>query len=246
MPQILIHPEDLQGQKFYVRGPEAHHLIHVLRKKNRDEIDIFDGQGHRYRGRLNHIDPKEPSASGDIIQSLRYRPRRVRMRLFQGLPKGSKIDYIIEKATELGVDEIVPFLSQKSLLGKKAEVSRSKRERWNHLAKAASKQSLRSEIPKIEGVVPFQDLESWLKEGLTLVLHPGPDSGRIREAIKKANKSDTIINIVVGPESGLTQKEVESLKTQGVYAVGLGQLILRTETAGLIALAILNYELGEF
>src|SRR5262245_4792073 len=116
MSQIRLDPASLRGDLFVLQGPAAHHVVRVLRRKVGDELTLFDGLGNRYQGVLNRVDTESPSAEGRILKTIATSPSAVTLALYQGLPKGSKFDYVIEKATELGVDEIVPFLGEKSVI----------------------------------------------------------------------------------------------------------------------------------
>src|SRR5437773_892713 len=104
MPQVFVSPNDLTHDSFVVRGPEAHHLIRVLRKKAEDEINLFDGRGAQFVGRLTSVDSKSNEVHGVVLKERPRSPRSHTLVLYQGLPRGSKFDYVIEKSTELGVD----------------------------------------------------------------------------------------------------------------------------------------------
>src|SRR5690242_4531949 len=104
MPQIFVSPEDLTKNSFVVRGREAHHLIRVLRKKVGDQINIFDGRGSQFTGKLTAIDSKSVLVRGNLMDQLQTSSQSHTLVLFQGIPRGSKFDYVIEKSTELGVN----------------------------------------------------------------------------------------------------------------------------------------------
>jgi 16S rRNA (uracil1498-N3)-methyltransferase len=130
MPQILISPDDLTGNSFVIKGKEAHHLIRVLRKKTGDEIEIFDGRGGQFVGRLTAVDTKANEVRGLIFKKKIINSRPHSLILYQCLPRGSKFDFVIEKATELGVDYIVPLLSKKNPIQLSAEKMGAKVPRW--------------------------------------------------------------------------------------------------------------------
>jgi len=246
MPQALVQPEDLDQNKFVLRGNEAHHLIRVLRVSPHEEVDLFDGLGHRYRGRITRIDEKELIAEGEVLRELPKRDRFQRLCLFQGLPRGSKFDYVIEKATELGADEIIPFLSEKNPIKLNPAQAESKLGRWKKVGRAAAKQSNRDALPSIARPDKLRTLASSLGNGLTLVLWEKEKQATLKLIFEKQGLAHEKINLVVGPEAGFTEREVAWLKEQGGWPVTLGSLTLRTETAGLAVLSILNYELGLF
>lgn len=239
MPHILISPADIRDNSVVIRGPEAHHLVRVLRVEPGDPLFLFDGQGASYKARCESVEPTAPSVRAAITEKTMSK-RATTLTLFQGLPKGSKFDYVIEKAVELGVDGLVPFLSDKNIIKLTPAQNASKLKRWENLGKAAAKQSGRASLPAIEAARDFKDLEHRLKTGLTLFL----DTAEKKTTLKTVDlKKAKLINIVVGPESDFTAAERALLLSWGAVPVSLGSRILRTETAGLAALSILNHEL---
>jgi 16S rRNA (uracil1498-N3)-methyltransferase len=160
------------------------------------------------------------------------------------LPKGSKFDYVIEKAVELGVDGIVPFLSDKNIIKLSASQAQSKLTRWENLAKAAAKQSGRATLPALEAARQLKELEARLKTGLTLFLDTAEKKTTLKTMGDTLKSQPKWVNIVVGPESDFTAAERALLLKWGAIPVSLGPRVLRTETSGLVALSILNHELG--
>lgn len=245
MPQIRLDPSLLNGDSFILEGPEAHHLVRVLRRKSGDEIQLFDGRGNRYHAVLGRIDDQIPRVEGRITGQVAGKSNKIILALYQGLPRGSKFDYVIEKATELGVDEIIPFLSEKSVVRLKDFDQSPKLARWERVAEAASKQCDRSSVPRLEPARPLKELK-WDRIGgslLVLTQTPGARSLKsLRDTVLKLGLPGRF-NLVVGPESGFSKFEMERLVQAGGIPISLGELTLRTETAGLAALSILRYEL---
>lgn len=240
MPHILISPADISNNSVTIRGTEAHHLVRVLRVEAGDPLFLFDGEGASYKARCESVDNTGPSVLASITEKT-VSKRATAVHLFQGLPKGSKFDYVIEKAVELGADGLIPFLSDKNIVKLTPVQSTSKLKRWESLGKAAAKQSGRATLPAIETARPFKELEARLKTGLTLFL----DTAEKKTTLKSVDlKKTKLINIVVGPESDLTAVERSLLLKWGAVPVTLGPRVLRTETAGLVALSIINHELG--
>jgi 16S rRNA (uracil1498-N3)-methyltransferase len=168
--------------------------------------------------------------------------RKIKVHLLQGLPRGSKFDFVIEKAAELGVDSIQPFISDKNPI--QSEAGPSKISRWERLAEAASKQCGRSTVPLIYPAVKLTDLSRHLKN-CSLLLEVGEAVEPIHTVLVELKKDlPREIKVIVGPESGFSDQENEWLVNQGGLPVSLGKLTLRTETAGLVALSLVNYELG--
>ncbi len=249
MPQVLVSPSDIANGQFHIRGSEAHHVIRVLRKKVNDEIHFFDGQGRSYIGKITSLSgPESPTAmaSGQILQGFSNPQKSVQIHLFQGFPRGPKFDYVLEKATELGCDVIIPFLSGKNPLRWDETQKLSKVSRWEKVLKAASKQCNRSALPLVEEPQKLMSLGSRFKNALSLLFWEKEKEFSLREILQQNLKTAQQINLIIGPESGFTQSEVDWMIKQGAIPVSLGALILRTETAGLVGLSVLNYELGLF
>lgn len=251
MPQLLVRPDQRNGNRFRVAGDEAHHLVRVLRAHPGQEIDIFDGKGARFRARVTSVDPAVPAAEGDILSELPAESSAWRFRLIQGLPKGPKFDFVIEKAAELGATEIVPFLSEKSPIRLDADAGEGKRSRWARLAEAAATQCGRADIPTVAAPVPFDGVVRLAAESPTFLLSTSPSAQPVAEWVQDRaargsffDGDSVIINLVVGPESGLATAEETLLVRAGAWPVSLGRNVLRTETAGLAALAVFDYALN--
>lgn len=226
-----------------VKGEEVKHIRKVLRLKEGDGITVFDGLGKEFQGTI-----VEEGLSSVVIRieniysSKKDSPLEVT--LAQSLLKGEKMDYLVQKATELGVKDILPFLSSRSvpLLEKTKRLDRHRR--WERIAVEASKQCGRGVVPKIESPQDYSEmlraapsnalrLIFWEKEGMKLK--------EILEGLKEREK----IFFVIGPEGGFSQEEIEEGKRTGFIPVTLGNRILRAETASLCILSILQYERGD-
>lgn len=241
MPHLFVPPENITADSFRIEGAEAHHVIRVLRKKTNDVIQFFDGKGTRYEGRLTSVDGDQGTAVGKILKSETQGQQTIpRRRLFQGLPRGAKFDFVIEKATELGAHEIIPFLSQKNLIKLSSAQAQAKAGRWQRVANAAAKQCGRADIPAVRPVSSLKGLEPFLKEGASIVLWEKEQAQSLKHVLP--GFQGKILNIIVGPESGFLPSEIEWLMGLGVRPVSVGRRILRSETAGLAVLAAVDYE----
>ncbi|MCG3203517.1 MAG: Ribosomal RNA small subunit methyltransferase E [Elusimicrobia bacterium] len=244
MSQIFIPPENIVGQNFFLENREAHHVLNVLRKKIGDQINLFDGQGRQYIGALTVVDESSSHCRGQIVSEAVPSQHKVALFLFQGFPKGSKFDFVVEKATELGVDGITPFLSDKNPVRTHHEWN-SKKQRWERVALAAAKQCGRSTLPAISEPRSLKELEYSLKDGVSFFFSLAPDSKNLRECLDPGKvKNLRKINLIVGPESGFSAMESEWFRTLGCTPLTLGSLTFRSETAGLVGLSIVKYELG--
>ncbi|MBI4335739.1 MAG: RNA methyltransferase, partial [Candidatus Omnitrophica bacterium] len=161
--------------------------------------------------------------------------------LAQALPKLSKIDSIIQKATELGAYEIIPMITERTIARPKN--SAGKLERWKKIAVEASKQCRRKSLPKIADVTAFSDMLKKIKEfDVALIFSTGKDNKKLRDLLK--NFSAGKILILIGPEGDFSPSEESCARAQGCHPISLGEIILRCETAAVAALSVINYELS--
>jgi 16S rRNA (uracil1498-N3)-methyltransferase len=145
--QLFVPPSRIRDNHFSLDPLEAHHVLRVLRKNVGDVLTFFDGNGRRFEGRLTLVATTTNLVEGEIQTWFDPETPRTRVVLVQGLPRGSKWDYVIEKATELGVDAIIPFLGETSPIELDERVAGTKQERWNRLAQSAAKQCDRASVP---------------------------------------------------------------------------------------------------
>jgi 16S rRNA (uracil1498-N3)-methyltransferase len=225
----------------------ASHLAKVLRARLGDELILFNGDGHEFSGAIDAVRGSRVSASvGDSRQVDRESPLAIT--LVQCVPRGDRMDFIVQKATELGVSRIVPVLSQRSVVRLDARQAESKAVHWRAVAVSACEQCGRNRLP---GFDPAQALQSYLgncapSPGLRLVFAPEsasslPHAGRnpLRHTEIAAAK------IAIGPEGGFAPDELEAFRLAGFSQVGLGPRILRTETAAIAAVVWLQARFGD-
>lgn len=243
MSRFYVTNPRIEKGMLRIEGNEVKHIRKVLRLKAGDEIIVFDGLGKEYEGTMVEERPSSVVIKiGNIFSSKRDSPLEVT--LAQSLLRGEKMDYLIQKATELGVKEIIPFFSFRSvpLLEKSGRLKRY--HRWERIAIEASKQCGRGVVPKI---APLQDYSEMLQiappYSLRLILWER-EGVKLREVIERS-KENTKIFFVIGPEGGFSQEEVEEAKRAEFIPVTLGRRILRAETASLCLLSILQYERGD-
>lgn len=241
MDRILIDKNISIGQEIFIEGPPLEALLfHQVRKGS--ILTITDSKGDDFRGRLtslNHekasiiIFDKFPSPTESIIEII----------LLQALPNKERMEWIIQKTTELGVSKIIPFKSTKSISLEEREAKQKKAHKWQDIARKASEQCRRARIPKIESFKTFKEvIESCEDESLKIILWERKGE-RLKEVLKKHTFKK--IYIMVGPEGGFTEDEVFLAIKKGFIPVKLGQRILRTETASITLVGILQYELGD-
>lgn len=243
MPRFYIPHPAIENGLLRVKGPEVRHIRKVLRLGKGDQIIVFDGEGKEYEGRIIEEGPTSVSIKVENLFSIKD-DTFPEVTLAQSLLKGEKMDYLIQKATELGVTRIIPFLSSRSipLLERSKKLERHRR--WQKIAIEASKQCGRGFIPKIEPLCDFLEMLSFAAtESLRLFLYER--EGRSLKEVLKEAKTHRIIFFIVGPEGGWKEKEVEEAKGFEFVPVSLGRRILRAETASLCLLSILQYEMGD-
>ena len=252
MPQFFLPLDALQEEKFHLKGPEAYHIVKVLRSKIGETLSLFDGKGGKFEGVIEEIH-EDGSVSGRIARTVEsISQRAVDLRLYQGLLKGSHWDYVLEKGTELGVTTFIPVLTPRTVvLLREAERAHAKKERWERVVMAAAKQCQRAQLPKIEEPVEFRDaIRACAGKGVSLIAWEGLCGAPARPSLEKAlaeakgGAGAIVVNVFVGPEGGFSDEEIELAESVGTTAFGLGPRILRAETAALAASAIALYELG--
>ncbi|MDD5258405.1 MAG: 16S rRNA (uracil(1498)-N(3))-methyltransferase [bacterium] len=218
----------------------ANHIKNVLRMKTGDYCLVFDGTGFEYELLLEKIFP-EPE--GRIMS--RYiagTPDKTRITLVQALAKGDKMDLIIQKCSEIGVDIFIPCKSERTIIKLDQAGAVKKQERWQKIAQSAAEQSHRITIPKVE---PVTDLAAVLNEAkpgqMAIIPWENEKTTSLKQALNGSEARDIIY--FIGPEGGFSEQEIAAAQKAGVLPVSLGQRILRTETAGIVVAAILRYEL---
>jgi len=237
-----IRPESIQGSRVTFDAEEAHHLAHVLRLRPGAVVNAVDGRGHAIDVRLTQVGGQ--AAEGDIISdSIPASESPLSLTLAQGIPKGSKLELIIRMATELGAGLVIPLILERSV-GRPDQTEPSHRLlRWRRIAKEAAKQTGRAVIPHVRAPIT---LDQWLGEpterGLFLCLWEGEPTplAAVLPSVPPARAT-----VLVGPEGGLSGSEVGKLRSAGALVAGLGPRILRTETAGPVALALLQARYGD-
>jgi 16S rRNA (uracil1498-N3)-methyltransferase len=256
VPQFLLPLEKIEGNTFVLSGPEAFHVTRVLRMKEGQTIELFDGRGGRYNGVIRKI-LMDGSVEGDIADKLSSPEPQfaVTLRLFLGIVKPSHFEWAIEKGTEIGIASFHPVITPRTIVQSR-EISPTKITRWNKIITAAAKQSKRATLPKLESPVHYRDaIVDVTKTGLTLVGWP-KEPGRsthagLKEVLAKAKQEfkkeeKLTVNLFIGPEGGFSAEEIELAGVEGAHLFSLGSNTLRTETAAAVSAAIVFYELGAF
>lgn len=218
----------------------SHHLARVLRVKVGDQVTLFNGRGGEYTAVITHIDKK-----GVFVNIVSFTPRElespIQIYLAQGLARGEKMDFIIQKSVELGVQHIIPLVTQRCNVRLDAVREEKRAQHWRSIAASACEQCGRNRVPEITLPTPF---DTWLitaKADLCIVLSPYA-SNKLRNQSISTPRS---ILLLIGPEGGLTEAEIKAAIAQGFLPLNLGPRVLRTETAPLAALTLLQHWYGD-
>lgn len=216
-----------------VEGRALHHL-RVARVAAGEALEVFDGHGRAWAAVLESLD-----GTGAVLRLGEERRAAAgrTVLLLQGLPKGDKLDWVLQKSTELGVSAVWPVVTARSVARPRPEALGVRHARWQRIVEEAARQSGRTDVPEVAGLRPLDAAVRALPPDLRLlVLDEEEHARRLGEAA-----GDGPVALVVGPEGGLDREEVEALRAAGAVSVSLGPLVLRTETASLAALAVLRH-----
>ncbi len=235
-----------QDNEVILSEEETHHILRVMRKKKGQKIHLLDGSGYIYEAQIMEQDGKQLRAS---ILSKEFVQKELAKRtvLIQSLCKGEKMDWVVQKATELGVQRIIPIESDRSDVHYPKNRADNKITRWKKIAQEATKQCGRGIVPDID---PVESLHSWAKNDLPpqvalFVSWENEDKRSIQEALDSLPEGIQELWFAVGPEGGWSPEEIRLLQSRGAITIGLGKRILRTETAGLLILSSVFYAFGD-
>ncbi|MBI5099350.1 MAG: 16S rRNA (uracil(1498)-N(3))-methyltransferase [Nitrospirae bacterium] len=268
MTRLFLPPEKLAEKQIIISGNEARYLSLVLRVKPGESLIIFDGGGYRYTCKILTVHKKEV-----LIEKIKKEPysaeSSVSITLAQGLPKSDKMDLIVQKSTELGVRKIIPLITERSQVRHTEKI-----ERWRKIALSASQQCGREKIPEIEEPVEFREflndiyvenknaanvipVKTGIQKGKELdscfrrndgkkgiIFFEEQKENNLKKVLTNLRDSKNI-TLLIGPEGGFSGKEVTAAVKNGFIEASLGPRILRTETAPITAISIIQYELGD-
>lgn len=245
MPRFFAERENIKDTYIIIDNEDVNHISRVLRLGEGDEITVCDGQGFDYKALIREIKSKQIVC--DILEKNKSNTEpNIEVILFQGLPKASKMDYIIQKTTELGISKIVPCALSRCVVkleNKKAESKKT--ERWQKIAQAAAKQSGRGIVPEISMPVSLSEaLEQLKKCDICFVPYECEEINTLKRVLTSVKEPKTV-GFIVGPEGGFDPAEIEKISEAGINTITLGKRILRTETAGEAVLSMIMYEIGD-
>ncbi|MGO3167788.1 16S rRNA (uracil(1498)-N(3))-methyltransferase [Senegalia sp. (in: firmicutes)] len=246
MNRFFVNIDNIKDENIIIDNKDdLKHIKNVLRLKENEKIEISDGLDNEYIVQIKNI-------TDEFIETLILektdikRESNINITLYQGYPKSSKMEFIIQKATELGVKRIVPIITDRTIVkinnNKKEE---KKLERFEKIAFEAAKQSKRGIIPEVPQIMSLESAVKEMQKNNSFIIVPYENENKIyiKEVLKKTKEKD--ISIIIGPEGGFSESEIKKLQEIGASIVSLGPRILRTETAGLTLISIIMYQLGD-
>ena len=245
MHRFFAAPGQIGEKEIVITGADVNHIRNVLRMRTEEEVLIADGRGAEYRCKLTELGENEVRAQ--ILWKLDGNAELASaITLFQGLPKSDKMDLIVQKCVELGVDRIVPVSTKRAVVKLDAKKEQTRLKRWNTISESAAKQSGRGVIPEVSGVMSFgKALEEAKKLDVLLIPYERAEHMAETRRVMGEIRPGQSVGIFIGPEGGFEESEVEEAVAAGAKAITLGKRILRTETAGLAVMAMLGYLLEE-
>ncbi len=236
MARLFLADSDLHSRFITIRGEKARYLVTVLRCRAGDPLFIHDDKGNVYSAAITGVTNKEVSA--ELVEKIDLQSESpLNITLLQGLLKGEKMDLVIQKATELGVKEIIPVVTERCQVRQTRKLGR-----WMKIAEEASRQAGRNSVPLIGETIEFKDLGAvHSTEGIIFWEQGGEELGESLKRFKGLQK----ISLFTGPEGGFSEVEIKAASEKGFVRATLGRRILRAETAAITAVAITQYVLGD-
>jgi 16S rRNA (uracil1498-N3)-methyltransferase len=240
MARFFVPKDSVEGGIIHVTGKEAHHITDVMRLRESDSVTVFDGTGKEHEGFIKKL--THNGLQIEITRTIQPPERQVfRITLIQAIPKKNKMDYMVEKSTELGVFEIVPVFTDRTIVRWGRDKIRSASERWGRLAQEAAKQCGRATVPIIKEPGEFKEaILGHAAHGLKLMATLREDTVKLKEAVRGFNGNNAVI--AIGPEGDFSPDESEFARSKGFSLVSLGSRVLKSDTACLAALVALDYE----
>lgn len=244
MARFFVKPEQINENTVIITGPDVKHISHVLRMQPGRQLTVLDGQGNAYLAEITAIDKEQVTCRLLDREQLHTEPN-IKITLVQGLPKGDKLESIIQKCTEIGVQRIIPLAARRSVVKLEGKKASERRERWQRVAEEAAKQCRRTVIPEVTNLSTWDEVIKNINPGALLLL-PWEDEKNtpLRQVLQEVDYPGEVY-IFVGPEGGFETEEVNKASAAGGHKITLGPRILRTETAGPTALAMVLYHYGE-
>ncbi|KGE18185.1 RsmE family RNA methyltransferase [Paenibacillus wynnii] len=250
MQRYFVTPEQFSGDTVRIDGEDARHIAKVMRGKVGDKLIVSDGVSREALVEIALIEIGEVTAT--VLESLNMtQEASLKITVAQSLPKGDKMETVIQKCTEIGVVAFVPFLSERTIVQYDERKESKRLERWRKISKEAAEQAHRNRVPEVHPSLSWKKLlQSFGEYGAVYFCYEKEEGLQLRSAVAPwvssltADASHSVL-VVVGPEGGFSVDECHEAEKEGAISVGLGRRILRCETAGMVAAACILYESGE-
>lgn len=244
MSKFFVNENQINDSIINIIDDDVNHIKNVLRLKIGEEIKICSiDTSKNYLCKINNFDKK--SIECLIIEELEpVAESNIELDIYQGLPKSDKMELIIQKGTELGVHSFTPVAFKRSIVKLDEKDKIKKQARWQKIAEVAAKQSGRDIVPKVHDVKTIKNVCDLIDDyDIVLVAYENEENNQLKNELKSITQKNLKIAVVIGPEGGIEETEIEQFKLSGAKIVSLGKRILRTETVALVMAAIINYEL---
>ena len=247
VPRVYLDQALHSGVELALDKAAAHYLVSVLRLRSDDPLIVFNGSGGEFTAILQSASNKQASITVNQ-HSPGVEPSPIQTVLAIGLSRGERMDWVIQKAVELGVNTIIPLFTERCEVKLKGERALKKLKHWRQIAISACEQSQRNDVPDIKAAQPLSEFLATnatpADSELKLILDPRAEKSLSSTLLKQGSSAKTIV-LLSGPEGGFSEGEIELAQQKGVVSVGLGPRVLRTETAPLCALSIVQALLGD-
>ncbi len=242
IPRVFVGSDNINNNIALIDGSDVNYLKNVLRLKPGDEMIVLDSKNREYSSKIISLSNNGMIKAELIAEKHSTSESKVKITIAQGIPKNPKMEIVIQKSTELGAEKIIPVMTERSVVKISAEKESGRIDRWRKIAKEAAEQSGRTMIPLIEGIRNFDDLLAQKDDfdGRILLWEMEKDV-TLKNFLQKNKKIKNLL-VLIGPEGGFSRKEAELAKKNGFATVSIGNRILRTETASLAVLSMINYE----
>jgi 16S rRNA (uracil1498-N3)-methyltransferase len=249
LTRVFVEGELQSGSIVELPRETGAHLAKVLRARSGDEVVLFNGDGREFTGAVEKVQGSRVSASIGAARNI-DRESPFQLTLVQCVPRGDRMDFIVQKATELGVVRIIPVLSRRSVVRLDENQAASKQAHWRGVAVSACEQCGRNRLPSVAAPQPLLNYLGALghataDESLRLVLEPEPEQGTARSTDVASLQAVSRAEIAIGPEGGFAPEELEAFDLSAFSRLGLGPRVLRTETAAIAAIVVLQARFGD-
>ncbi len=238
MIRLLVPLPEHAPSEVTLSGDRRHYLLHVLRLAEGDALEVFDGAGRAFDARVAAVEPETVRLT---LGEARSTPAARAVHILQGLPKGDKLEWVLQKGTELGAAAFHPVATLRSVVKLDPKRAEDRTSRWMKIVEEAARQCRRNDVPLVHPPRPLVEAARALAPGTLLLVLDEEESAAPLGELFRASAPGTPVALVIGPEGGLAREEVSALQALGARPVTLGRRILRTETAALAALTVMAH-----